>query len=101
MATRSEIRMETWRARLCAWQASKKPAPVWCREQHIPYTTFQSWRRRLLKERGHIQGFIEISDPQPQHPGVVLCKGSWRIELQAHFDADALARILEVMEACS
>ena len=79
MATRSEIRMETWRARLCAWQASKKPAPVWCREQHIPYTTFQSWRRRLLKERGHIQGFIEISDPQPQHPGVVLCKGSWVI----------------------
>jgi hypothetical protein len=97
MAKREEIRIQTWREHFSAWQYSKKTAQAWCKEQQIPYTTFQSWRRRFEKEAPQSKGFIELNDVKPQHTGLVLWKGDWRIEVDADFDESTLSRVLRVL----
>ena len=97
-----------WKDRVLEWQASGKSARAWCFENHIPITTFHSWKARLKKlpndkssvkpkARKVKQAFIELKDQQSGDSGLILEYEEVKIHLQANFDSLILRRCLDCL----
>ena len=97
-----------WKDKVLECQASGKTIRAWCLENHIPITTFYGWKARLQKSfkdrplakskaKKVKQGFVELKDPTPCDPGLILeCEGI-KIHLQANFDSLILRRCLDCL----
>jgi hypothetical protein len=100
----------SWKEKLLDWQASGKSVKAWCREKHIPITTFYGWKNRLEKSQVDKkpiklqsvkakQGFIELTDRKPPTPGILLEYNGVKIHLEAEFDPLILRKCLDCLRS--
>lgn len=84
---------------ISSWQAGGLSMTQWCKNQHIPVSTFSGWKAQLekvdpvqLKE----QDFISI-DNDSSDVGIELQFEELSIKLSKNFDPDILAKCLVVI----
>lgn len=93
-----------WRQWLKQWQHSGLSVRAFCAQHHLPEHRFYAWRR-LLRDR--TVPFLPVrvlaepereSQPSAGPPLEVVLANGRRLHVAAGFDADALRRLLAVLE---
>ena len=92
---------QEWKGKIEGWLISGKTITTWCRENKIPYNTFQYWRKRLgfMSERREKQPstFIEIHDTSPSFSGIELHIKGISLHLHREFDEASFIRCLRLL----
>jgi hypothetical protein len=92
---------QQWKERIEQWQISGKSITSWCRDNKIPYNTFQYWRKRLGLMAGRRENktssFIEIQDTSPSFSGIELQIKGISLHLYREFDETTLIRCLSLL----
>jgi len=94
-------RRQDWKEKIENWQSSGKTITAWCKENNIPYNTFQNWRRKLgctsNKNKVILSPFIELQEENSSRSGVQLYIKGVSLHLSTKFDEAALSRCLRVL----
>jgi len=94
-------RRQDWKEKIENWQSSGKTITAWCKENTIPYNTFQNWRRTLgctfRKNEDIPYSFIELQEENPSRSGVQLYIKGVSLHLSTKFDEATLSRCLRVL----
>lgn len=93
-----------WANKIHLWKQSGKSAKAWCKENHIIYTTFLGWCKRLESEQSVDNSpnslkapFIELKNEPHACSGISLECDGVLIHLKAEFNASLLKRCLVVL----
>ena len=89
-----------WAARVDRWRASGLTVAAFARAKGLNAVTLGLWKRRLAqRETAESVTFVELPNGQPaSRPAFVLDLAGCRVEVAADFDAEALTRLLTVVE---
>jgi len=94
-------RRRDWKEKIENWQSSGKTITAWCKENNIPYNTFQYWRKQLgytsRKNETIPSPFIELQEESSSRSGVQLYIKGVSLHLSNKFDESTLSRCLRVL----
>ncbi len=112
---------EVWSKRVERWRESGLSIKEFARELGINAHTLAGWRWRLRaversgatphgsdpsrrrggakRERPPIELIEIVRDPAGEHPFEVTSASGWTVRVPAHFDGEALRRLLSVLAA--
>lgn len=111
MGKASEAQRRHWEETLAAWRRSGEPLSSWARRRGVSRDALEYWKRRLPGEspgtgRGKATALklIPVAAAAPLAPTggaleLAIGRDGWRIVVPADFDAAALARLLDVVDA--
>lgn len=110
MADRRRTRPQ-WQALVAGWAESGLTQKAYCSRQGISVTSFHRWRERLGQEADHGDpGSSQAAPmrllpvqwheaPAPSRSGLTLVLATGlRVEVEAHFEAETLHRLLAVVQ---
>lgn len=108
-------RAEYWRGMIAAWGRSGLSQAEYCRRRRIQAVTFSWWKRRLSSDAPDADGrrkrrfgrtavaagFVEVRMPEtgPRAAYEVVLSGGRMVRVPGDFDAEALGRLIAVLEA--
>ncbi len=98
---------ESWEREIAAWRASGRSMSAWARERGIARHRLKYWKRRLEgRETGRKEPLslipVAVSPAQVLSAArieVVVERAGLRIVLPTDFEAESLARMLDVVES--
>lgn len=92
------------RAKVAAWKSSGLSQREYCERSGVSRSTLAYWSSRVNAEKIS-SGFVEIEDPSASTGGgdavpiEVLVGDRYRVRLAGGFSAEALKRVLQVLES--
>jgi hypothetical protein len=100
---------EMWKERIEDYQASGKSAAQWCRDHHVPESSFSTWKKKILasskkKEVSPASTWIavapEVEVVETAAPITIRVRAI-EIEVKPGYDAHHLQQVLRtVMAVC-
>lgn len=109
MARASTTERQGWAREIEAWLASGQSLSAWARNRGISRDRLEYWKRRLAGRTAKPEGLgpltlIPLVSPLPEVAAaapmeVIIDRAGLRVVLSANFDAGALSRLLDVVEA--
>lgn len=96
-----------WQGVVDSWRVSGLGELEFCRRHAISVTKFRWWRKRVKSREHPAGGFVPVhvrceANPAAAKPCIeVVTAGGLVIRVPPGFDADTLARVVEVVEAVS
>jgi hypothetical protein len=98
-----------WTNKIDQWKMSGKKAQTWCRENHVVYSTFSSWRKRLEifqsskanQQLSSTPQFLELHDQQIIKSEISLEYAGVLIHFKGEFDPNLLKKCLAILRGTS
>jgi len=104
-------KQQLWQSRIEECQNSLMPAKQWCRENHIAYSTYSYWVRKIRSEAGSGQKILMeepvfaqlpsqqdiLNAPQGTEAPVSISLGTVRIEISSTCPQSLLQTLVEVL----
>ena len=97
-------RLESWKIKVAAWEASGKSMNAWCRENNVTYHLLLYWREKIQGKRTltpkagwSIQSFTELKDKPQAASGIDIEYAGFSIRIAKRFDEGTLKRCLSTM----
>lgn len=108
IVNKKQNKKELWKARIKAWETSGLSKSDFCKEQHIPHSSFWKWYKRLsekFKKEARDISFVPIKIKKEKiesnSPLLILLNGNIKIAIPNDVDMSTLKILLEVLGVLS
>ncbi len=95
---------ERWRAQVAAWARSGLSCKAYAAQVGVHPGTLAAWKSKLRQAGGAVPTFVEVSEPlailaEPDAGEIELVVGRTLLRVRGLVEAEALTRVLDVLEA--
>jgi hypothetical protein len=102
-ASRDSSIQQRWRERVRRFEASSLTAKAFCAREGFGTESLRRWRRWCEQNPPQLPALVEVrvatpSPPPPRDHMVVEVAGGRRLTLEPGFDADAVARLVAILD---